>query len=403
MESDMKPVAPPDAETLHDLEIKDAHLIFSEVWGALEKEVGKENLRFPKEIILLGGAPGAGKGTQTRFIMEARGFTCEPIVVSALLNTPEARRKKDAGAMVKDREVVDVIFREIMKPEYRDGAILDGFPRTHVQVECMKMLVNRMKLMRREFYDSPLALHFRRPVIHVMVLFVDEKTSVERQLRRGREVQALNVEAMETGEGEVSEVRKTDLSEEAARRRYRVFKEKTWDALLSLKEIFFYHLVNAQGPIREVEENILRELQYQSSLELDPRTFDRMRHLPLAEEITQHARQELVRRLDSYEFEHAEQFHRVIDLIWDRMMPIVLRHAISGHAVVSSEDPLLDDPLALAMVIDVFSERGYHAAIDVQRIPVPWRFDPESHRIDCREKKVYRIRIVFPGSEIRRG
>src|SRR5665213_1387907 len=46
-----------------DLEIKDAHVIFGTVWEALEEEVGHSNLRFPKEIILLGGAPGAGKGT----------------------------------------------------------------------------------------------------------------------------------------------------------------------------------------------------------------------------------------------------------------------------------------------------------------------------------------------------
>ena len=46
-----------------DLEIKDAHLIFSAVWQDLEEEFAREKLRFPKEIILLGGAPGSGKGT----------------------------------------------------------------------------------------------------------------------------------------------------------------------------------------------------------------------------------------------------------------------------------------------------------------------------------------------------
>ena len=51
-----------------DLEIKDAHLIFNRVWRDLEIEVGRANLHFPKELILLGGAPGAGKGTNTNFI-----------------------------------------------------------------------------------------------------------------------------------------------------------------------------------------------------------------------------------------------------------------------------------------------------------------------------------------------
>ena len=75
-----------------DLEIKDAQVIFDVVWRDLEDEFGRDQLRFPKEIILLGGAPGAGKGTNTAFILKARGLTCEPIVVSTLLDSPDARR-----------------------------------------------------------------------------------------------------------------------------------------------------------------------------------------------------------------------------------------------------------------------------------------------------------------------
>jgi len=183
---------------LHDLEIKDAHLIFSEIWEDLEEEQGRSNLRFPKELILLGGAPGSGKGTHTRFMMKARDLTCQPIVVSSLLDTPEMRSIKDSGGMVGDREVVDLVLREMLKPEYLDGAVLDGFPRTTVQVECLKLLVSKINQLRREFYDSPLAIHFRKPIIHIMVLFVDEKTSIERQLQRGRENIAHNKEVEET-------------------------------------------------------------------------------------------------------------------------------------------------------------------------------------------------------------
>src|SRR6187401_3095038 len=92
-------------DQIQDLEIKDAQLIFNTVWERLEDEIGHEKLRFPKELILLGGAPGSGKGTQTQFIMKVRGFTCRPIVVSELLTTSEAQRIKDAGGMVGDKEV----------------------------------------------------------------------------------------------------------------------------------------------------------------------------------------------------------------------------------------------------------------------------------------------------------
>src|ERR1700709_1300186 len=85
-----------------DLEIKDAQIIFNQVWKRLESEYGRAQLRFPKELILLGGAPGAGKGTNTEFIREVRGITAPPIVVSQLLDSPEAQKLKSQGGMVGD-------------------------------------------------------------------------------------------------------------------------------------------------------------------------------------------------------------------------------------------------------------------------------------------------------------
>jgi adenylate kinase len=393
----------PTAGKLTDLEIKDAQLIFNSVWQDLEADFGRENLRFPKEIILLGGAPGAGKGTNTNFIKKSRGLTCPPIVVSALLDSPEARTLKNAGNMVGDREVIGLMLRQLLRPEYRDGVILDGFPRTTVQVECLKLLVDQMHALRKEFYHTPLSIYFRQPTIHIMVLFVDEKEAVTRQLKRGRETRAHNEEVSRTGIGELREDRPTDHDEGLASRRYRVFKEQTWDALQSLKEIFHYHFINAQGPIEEVEQNILRELEYQSTLELDPRTVDRLRGVPVASQIIVHARQELVKRLDAYELENGELFARVATFIEKKIVPIVLRHAISGVAQINTEEPVLEDPLALAMLIDVFSERGYHAVVDIHRIEVPERIDLATGEIKCRTKKVFRIQIRFQGSEIRRG
>jgi len=398
------PAAPAPTTKRPDLEIKDAQLIFNTVWDELENALGREHMRFPKEILLLGGAPGAGKGTNTAFIAQVRGLTCRPIVMSALLDSPEAKALKDAGNMVGDRDVVGLLLRELLRPEYHDGVILDGFPRTRVQVECLKLLVDKMNALRREFYTSPLSIHFRQPTIHIMVLFVDEKESVARQLKRGRETRALIEEAERSGNTTfLPEDRPTDHDEALAKRRYRVFKEQTWDALRSLKEIYHYHFINAQGPVAEVEQNILRELEYQSTLELDSRTVDRLRGVPVASQIIVHARQELVKRLDSYELEHGVLFARVVKFIEEKILPIVLRHAISGVAHINSEDPLLDDRMALAMLIDVFSERGYHAAVDIHRIEIPDKIDLQTGTVSCRTKKVFRIEIRFQGSEIRRG
>lgn len=390
-------------EVLSDVEIKDAQVIFHDVWKSLLDDVDVEDLRFPKEIILLGGAPGAGKGTNTEFIMKARGFTCPPIVVSSLLDSPEAKALKDKGMLVGDREVMGILLRKMLEPEFRDGAVLDGFPRTKVQVECMKLLVEKISELHRDHVDTPMAKHFRRPTIHVMVLFVDEKTSVERQLFRGRQIAQHNKEVRATGIGELKELRKTDLDVEAAKRRYRIFKESTWDALQSLREVFFYHLINAQGSVAEVEQNIINELQYQSSLELEPETFEIIRGIPLASELVVHARQELVKRLDGYARDHTALFREVVDLINVKMIPIIERHAISGRAVVNNEDTVLSDSLALAMLIDIFSDRGYHAVVDKQLSKIPERVNVKTGEIEFRPNTTYRIRVYFEGSEIRRG
>jgi adenylate kinase len=386
-----------------DLEVKDAQLIFNSVWKRLEEKFGKENLRFPKELILLGGAPGAGKGTNTDFIRKVRDISSEPIVVSSLLDSPESKNIKAQGAMVGDREVVEILFRKLLEPQYQSGAILDGFPRTKVQVECLKMLFDQMNRLRSEFAESEDRLHFKQPTFHIMVLFVDESESIARQLKRGRQVIAHNEEVARSGVGELWEERPTDFNESLARNRYRVFKEKTYDALVSLKQIFHFHFINAQAPLEVVKENILRELEYQSSLELDPRTYDSLRSIPLASEIVKHARRDLVERLDGYEMEQTDLFHRVVELIEHRMMPIVVRHAISGDAHLSSEDHVLSDPQALAMLIDVFSERGYHASVDVRIQDVPQRVDLRTGEIEFLQKRVYRIAIRFKGSQIRRG
>lgn len=403
------PLPPPPNNTLEktakpsDLEIKDSALIFKDVWRKLEEEFGRNQLCFPKEIILLGGAPGSGKGTNTTFILEARGLTCPPIVVSTLLDSPEARRIKDAGMMVGDREVLGILFRELLRPEYADGCIIDGFPRTEVQVDALKLLITKMQGLREEFLHTPLGIHFRQPTVHIMVLFVEEHVSVERQLKRGELTKAHNEEVRRTGTGERWDERPTDYDPELARRRYRVFKEQTWDALQSLKSIFHYHFINAQGEVSQVEQNIVNELKYQSSLELDPSTYDTLRAIPVASELIVHARQEMVKRLDSYQFEHGELLARVAEFIERKLMPIVRRHAISGVAQINTEDDLLHDPLALAMLIDVFSERGYHAVVDLHRIEVPETFDLTTGNITCRTKKVFRLSIRFEGSEIRRG
>jgi len=121
------------SKKVEDLEVKDAQLIFQAVWHELEQEMGAENLKFPAEIFWLNGAPGAGKGTQTAFIMEFRDLTEKPIIVSELLKSPEARKKIDAGLLAGDREVTRLVLGTLLNPEYESGAIVDGYPQQRLR------------------------------------------------------------------------------------------------------------------------------------------------------------------------------------------------------------------------------------------------------------------------------
>ncbi|MEM0965115.1 MAG: nucleoside monophosphate kinase [Verrucomicrobiota bacterium] len=387
---------------VQDLEVKDPHIIFERVWSRLSEEFGEQNLHFPKEIFWLNGSPGAGKGTNTRFIMRMRDLTASPITVSELLKSPEAKKRMDAGLLVGDREVTELVFRRLLDPDYEHGAIVDGFPRTNVQVECLKQLYAKLNELHQKYHDGSKSL-FPKCRFHIIVLFIDEEESVRRQLNRGRQMIAYNEKVQESGVGEIREVRRTDLSEEAARGRYRTFKEITYHALRELGVIFLYHYIDAQGTLGEVQDRIVEELQYQSSLELDENTYHRMARIPIASKLVVHARQELVNRLDSYEEDHPELFARVVEDIQESFLPIISRHAIPGMALINSESDLYGNDLALAMLIDVFSERGFHAVVDIRKEATPETVDLKTGVIRFRKKRVYRFRIVFGGADIRKS
>jgi hypothetical protein len=86
--------------------VRDPTMIFQAAWRCLAALVdGEQNIRMPHEIMFLGGAPGAGKGTMTPYVMWERGITAKPIVMSAVLNSPSAQKIITAGGLVGDMEV----------------------------------------------------------------------------------------------------------------------------------------------------------------------------------------------------------------------------------------------------------------------------------------------------------
>ena len=95
------------------------------------------------KIILL-GPPGAGKGTQAAYICESRGIvqisTGEMLRGAIAAGTPLGRKVKavmDAGELVDDATIVDLVKQRIAMPDCRNGFLFDGFPRTVPQAEAV--------------------------------------------------------------------------------------------------------------------------------------------------------------------------------------------------------------------------------------------------------------------------
>lgn len=90
------------------------------------------------------GAPGAGKGTQAEVVCDHLGIvtiSTGNIIREALKNGTElgmkAKAYMDAGDLVPDSIVIDIIKERLSKDDCKNGFVLDGFPRTVPQAEAL--------------------------------------------------------------------------------------------------------------------------------------------------------------------------------------------------------------------------------------------------------------------------
>ena len=95
-------------------------------------------------LILL-GAPGAGKGTQAAFICEKFGIpqisTGDMLRAAVKAGTPlglQAKAVMDAGQLVSDELIINLVKDRIAQPDCAKGFLFDGFPRTIPQADAMK-------------------------------------------------------------------------------------------------------------------------------------------------------------------------------------------------------------------------------------------------------------------------
>lgn len=127
--------------------------------------------------IIIFGPPGAGKGTQADNIADEYGIphlSTGEIFRAAIRNGTtlgrQIKTRMDTGRLVPDDTVVELVEKELNKPEYEDGYVLDGFPRTLPQAEAYDEFLEA----NGECLDA------------FLVLVVPEEELVSRILSRGQ-------------------------------------------------------------------------------------------------------------------------------------------------------------------------------------------------------------------------
>ena len=183
--------------------------------------------------LILMGPPGAGKGTQARFVAEhfgvpaiSTGDIFRANVSQGTTLGVEAKRYMDAGEYVPD-EVTNLMVRNrIDEDDAQTGFLLDGYPRTLAQVEELDGMI--------EFTGHRLDA--------VAVITVDEDEIVQRLLQRAQ------VEG------------RADDTEEVIRRRQEVYAEQTEPLIDVYRERGLLHEVDGLGEVAEVTERIFAAL-----------------------------------------------------------------------------------------------------------------------------------------------
>ncbi|MFP4352967.1 MAG: adenylate kinase [Puniceicoccaceae bacterium] len=179
--------------------------------------------------VALFGPPGAGKGTQSRALVERYKLfyisTGDLLRKELAAKSPLGRAAEDivaSGGLVPDEIIVQIIEKTITENAGVRGFLFDGFPRTYIQAYILEGLMIKLNTSLTVLID----------------LEVPEEVSVRRLLDRGRT----------SG--------RSDDNEAVIRNRMREYNEKTLPVLRFYKEKGLYRRVDANATIERVNERI---------------------------------------------------------------------------------------------------------------------------------------------------
>ncbi|RMF19718.1 MAG: adenylate kinase [Gammaproteobacteria bacterium] len=214
-------------------------------------------------VILL-GPPGAGKGTQAKFICEKFGIpqisTGDMLRAAVKAGTPLGLQVKEvmaSGGLVSDDTIIALVKERIQEPDCANGFLFDGFPRTIPQAEALK--------------DSGVSIDV------VLEIAVPDEEIIKRMSGRrvheasGRTYHVIYNPPKTEGKDDVTGeplIQREDDKEETVRKRLEVYHSQTAPLVTFYKDWAAqdsaaprYARVEGVGSVEEIQSRVLEALQ----------------------------------------------------------------------------------------------------------------------------------------------
>jgi adenylate kinase len=208
-----------------------------------------------RNVVILLGHPGAGKGTQARRIMHrldipqiSTGDMLREAIAKKTSYGREARARMDSGELVNDSIVNGIVAERIARDDCKKGFILDGYPRTLQQAETFRTeMKNRDRLFVIEIATKSDGLTNRLTGRWICGGCGEIYNTYSRVPKREGVCDVCGWTLFH----------RSDDREDLVHERFRTYKEETYPLVQYYKEQNVYHEVEGMRPIEEVTKEIL--------------------------------------------------------------------------------------------------------------------------------------------------
>ena len=215
-------------------------------------------------IVLL-GAPGSGKGTQSQRLVEEHGIpqisTGDLLRAAVAKGTALGVRAKEAmdqGRLVEDEIVLGMIRERLAEPDVANGFILDGFPRNLAQADALDALLSELGQpldavvqMDVDYGELMRRISGRRTCADCGRVFNLFSTPAE---------QIENEKCPKTGQPHKL-IQRPDDTEETVANRLKVYEEKTKPLIEFYRKKGVLQSINAEGDVDEITQRLESALQ----------------------------------------------------------------------------------------------------------------------------------------------